>query len=254
MRSGAPLDEHEQLSLALALSLAEQEANHAETPQNNDTTESDAALARRLQLEEDFASQHQHNVHTNAAIPSHANPTFPGIPVQPPYIAPPPPSTVPSIQHPGTNTAECAGCGKSLSHRPGAGGFRALAGFLVGPTRFINALGRVWHPECFTCAACGRPLDGQFAVDGQNQPYHASCYRENHHPRCHVCREYLPMKDGGCITWMETPFWRDKTCKCTDFTFVLFAHPTHTNRIPPLRAQHDITSIAANKNATSSPH
>lgn len=59
------------------------------------------------------------------------------------------------------------------------------------------------HVHCFKCAGCGRPLAGagggvEFTVSSQNGlPYHPECHRDQFHPRCRVCGDFLPVEVGG---------------------------------------------------------
>ncbi len=56
---------------------------------------------------------------------------------------------------------------------------------------YFTALGGMWHPEHFVCAACGRPIaDASFNLH-QGAPYHAVCYTNNVAPRCAYCSKPL---------------------------------------------------------------
>ncbi|RVW73277.1 Protein DA1-related 1 [Vitis vinifera] len=61
----------------------------------------------------------------------------------------------------------------------------------IGHERHLRRMGAVWHPECFRCHACGlRIFDLEFSVSG-NRPYHESCYKDQNHPRCNVCKNFV---------------------------------------------------------------
>ncbi|MCS7037966.1 MAG: hypothetical protein NZP34_00005, partial [Caldilineales bacterium] len=49
---------------------------------------------------------------------------------------------------------------------------------------YVTALGRAWHPECFRCAGCGRPIGENSFYTHEGRPYHAACYHERFSPRC----------------------------------------------------------------------
>ena len=79
-----------------------------------------------------------------------------------------------------------------------------------------------WHRACFACAGCGGAIaDGSHAVkDGR--PFHVACYRDRFHPRCSVCREKIPFEgqdvytdagrpNGGVVRWISHPYWSDAT-------------------------------------------
>jgi hypothetical protein len=56
---------------------------------------------------------------------------------------------------------------------------------------YIHALGAVWHPEHFICAACHRPIQsGSYNVK-DNLPYHPACYIQQFAPRCAYCGKPL---------------------------------------------------------------
>ncbi|VDO70086.1 unnamed protein product [Haemonchus placei] len=63
----------------------------------------------------------------------------------------------------------------------------------------LSALGRNYHPACFTCTACGMCLDGiQFALDKNNQVYCLPDYHDRFAPRCHRCKNaILPDESTG---------------------------------------------------------
>ncbi|KAJ8770659.1 hypothetical protein K2173_021306 [Erythroxylum novogranatense] len=108
------------------------------------------------------------------------------------------------------------------SHPPG---YRICAGCHaeIGRGRFLSCMGAVWHPECFRCHACNHPItDYEFAMSG-NRPYHKSCHKEHHHPRCDVCSNFIPTNASGLVEYRAHPFWmqkycpsheRDGTCRC----------------------------------------
>jgi len=56
---------------------------------------------------------------------------------------------------------------------------------------YLSALGSMWHPEHFTCAACGRPIAGANFQLHEGAPYHLDCYRDRVAPRCAYCGKPL---------------------------------------------------------------
>lgn len=93
-------------------------------------------------------------------------------------------------------------------------GFRICAGCNgeIGHGRFLNCLNAFWHPECFRCHACNLPIsDYEFSMSG-NYPYHKSCYKERHHPKCDVCKHFIPTNSAGLIEYRAHPFWIQKYC------------------------------------------
>ncbi|KAJ9703342.1 hypothetical protein PVL29_004937 [Vitis rotundifolia] len=45
-----------------------------------------------------------------------------------------------------------------------------------------------------------------------SHPYHKSCYKEQNHPRCDVCRNFIPTNAAGLIEYRAHPFWMQKYC------------------------------------------
>ncbi|KAG5050957.1 hypothetical protein JHK87_003155 [Glycine soja] len=89
----------------------------------------------------------------------------------------------------------CAGCNAEIGHG-----------------RFLSCMGGYWHPECFCCHACKLPItDYEFSMSG-NRRYHKSCYKELHHPRCDVCKNFIPPNSAGLIEYRAHPFWLQKYC------------------------------------------
>ncbi|XP_039003627.1 protein DA1-related 1-like [Hibiscus syriacus] len=82
----------------------------------------------------------------------------------------------------------------------------------IGHGRYLSCMGSVWHPECFRCHACNQPInDYEFSVSG-NRPFHKPCYKEQHHPKCDVCRKFIPTNPAGLIEYRAHPYWMQKYC------------------------------------------
>ncbi|XP_010649208.1 protein DA1-related 1 isoform X2 [Vitis vinifera] len=93
-------------------------------------------------------------------------------------------------------------------------GFRICArcNLEIGHERHLRRMGAVWHPECFRCHACGlRIFDLEFSVSG-NRPYHESCYKDQNHPRCNVCKNFIPSNAAGETEYRAHPFWMQEYC------------------------------------------
>ncbi|KAJ7944356.1 protein DA1-related 1-like [Quillaja saponaria] len=93
-------------------------------------------------------------------------------------------------------------------------GYRICAGCNteIGHGRFLSCMGAIWHPGCFRCHSCNIPItDYEFSMSG-NRPYHKSCYRNQHHPICDVCNNFIPTNSAGLIEYRAHPFWLQKYC------------------------------------------
>ncbi|XP_044152183.1 zyxin isoform X2 [Bufo gargarizans] len=63
--------------------------------------------------------------------------------------------------------------------------------------RLLKAMGKAYHPECFTCAVCSRALQGEpFIVDQNNLPHCVADYHRKYAPRCSVCGEPIAPEPG----------------------------------------------------------
>ncbi|TVU45918.1 hypothetical protein EJB05_05428 [Eragrostis curvula] len=50
-----------------------------------------------------------------------------------------------------------------------------------------------------------------FSMSG-NHPYHKNCYKEQFHPKCDVCKQFIPTNMNGLIEYRAHPFWLQKYC------------------------------------------
>lgn len=197
------LDEETQLAIALALSEAEAAGQGVPLQQRGpgpNAALSDADLAREL--------QRQFDQEAAAAATAPRQP-----PANPPALhtgtkrkVVPETRTPPAT--PIEDPASCAGCRQPLVAQRNS----FLGSLVPQSTSYINALGRSWHPQCFLCTGCRKPLPGQFTVSATGEPYCQPCHQRAFHPRCGVCGDFLPEQGGNRIVWQVTPFWGDKTC------------------------------------------
>ncbi|KAM1223697.1 hypothetical protein ACFX2G_043647 [Malus domestica] len=82
----------------------------------------------------------------------------------------------------------------------------------IGFGRYLNCMNAVWHPECFRCRACNQPIsDYEFSTSG-HYPYHKACYKDSYHPKCDVCKHFIPTNPAGLIEYRAHPFWVQKYC------------------------------------------
>ncbi|PRQ59304.1 putative transcription factor interactor and regulator LIM family [Rosa chinensis] len=113
-------------------------------------------------------------------------------PIYPPHAPPVPqhnPYAVP--QH---NTI-CGGCQQDIRYG-----------------NYLGCMGTFFHPQCFCCRSCGRPIvENEFSLSGRD-PYHKSCFKELAHPKCEVCHQFIPTNQAGLIEYRCHPFWSQKYC------------------------------------------
>ncbi|XP_023345527.1 thyroid receptor-interacting protein 6 isoform X1 [Eurytemora carolleeae] len=63
--------------------------------------------------------------------------------------------------------------------------------------RILRATGKPYHPNCFTCVACHKSLDGiPFTVDATNQIHCIDDFHRKFAPRCSVCQEPIMPTPG----------------------------------------------------------
>lgn len=54
--------------------------------------------------------------------------------------------------------------------------------------KIITALGQVWHPEHFVCAACGDDLSNSRFFEREGRPYCEQDYHRLFSPHCAYCK------------------------------------------------------------------
>ncbi|KAL6551674.1 Protein DA1-related 1 [Orobanche gracilis] len=180
----------EELDRAIALSIVEEDEKGKKAIVISDDDDDDES---RLQEDEQLAKAIQES--WNLGSPPRVQlPPFPSPPsVSPRYdyggFLPPNPFYYP----PGYRI--CAGCNSEVGHG-----------------RYLSCMGAVWHPECFCCHACSQPIsDYEFSMS-DNRPFHKSCYKDLHHPKCDVCKNFIPSNGAGLIEYRAHPFWHQKYC------------------------------------------
>ncbi|KAK4791835.1 hypothetical protein SAY86_032248 [Trapa natans] len=214
--------EREEIDCAIALSLSEEDHKGKNVIEEDDPEEDKPGIPKeeedhhikingedietnsedndniRSQLEED--EELAKAIQESLILESSPRPPPTPVPVPAPAAQPPPPRY---------------NSGNSFLPYPlFSSGYRICAGcnMEIGRARFLSCMGSVWHPECFCCYACKVPItDYEFSMS-ENQPYHKSCYKEHHHPKCDVCKSFIPTNPVGLIEYRAHPFWSQKYC------------------------------------------
>ncbi|XP_014346154.1 lipoma-preferred partner homolog isoform X2 [Latimeria chalumnae] len=63
--------------------------------------------------------------------------------------------------------------------------------------RILRAMGKAYHPQCFTCVVCHRCLDGvPFTVDATSQIHCIEDFHRKFAPRCSVCGKAIMPEPG----------------------------------------------------------
>ncbi|KAK6939522.1 Zinc finger, LIM-type [Dillenia turbinata] len=183
-QAASGMSDSEDIDLAIALSLAEEDQKGKQVIDKKYQLEEDEQLARAMQESLNAESP-----------PRYGNGTL-----HQPIPYPPPRYGNRTLHQPipyptSTGFRTCAGCYTEIGHG-----------------RFLSCMGGVWHPECFRCHACNQPIsDYEFSMSG-SYPYHKTCYREHHHPKCDVCKHFIPTNSTGLIEYRAHPFWVQKYC------------------------------------------
>ncbi|CAL5037172.1 unnamed protein product [Urochloa decumbens] len=193
---------NEDIDRAIALSLSEEEQRKAKTIDKDVHLEDDELLARAIQESLNIESPPRGKVRASGGNTYHP-PREPGTANGGNTYQPP--------RENGTTNG-----GNAYQPLPFmfSSGFRACAGCHreIGHGRFLSCMGAVWHPECFRCHACSQPIyDYEFSMSG-NHPYHKTCYKEQFHPKCDVCKQFIPTNMNGLIEYRAHPFWLQKYC------------------------------------------
>ncbi|XP_062985066.1 zyxin [Elgaria multicarinata webbii] len=81
--------------------------------------------------------------------------------------------------------------------------------------RMLRATGNSYHPQCFTCVVCRKPLEGaSFIVDKGNQPHCVDDYHRKYAPRCSVCTEPIMPEPGKDETVRVVALEKNFHMKC----------------------------------------
>ncbi|KZV52960.1 hypothetical protein F511_34814 [Dorcoceras hygrometricum] len=181
MQDTGPDFDREEIDLAIAMSIAEEDEREEKPTDKVSHLEEDEELAKAI--------QESLNVESPPQSPPRALPTRP-----PGYDFG---SFFPHnvLRHSLGQHRICRGCNSQ-----------------IGNERFLSGMGAFWHPECFRCHACNEPIsDHEFSMP-DNRPYHKYCYKELYHPKCDVCKQFIPSNAKGEIAYREHPFWHQKYC------------------------------------------
>ncbi|XP_073061425.1 protein DA1-related 1-like isoform X2 [Primulina eburnea] len=172
--------DREEIDRAIALSIAEVDEKEKKTIDKESHLEEDEQLAKAI--------QESLNVESPTQSPPRAPPTRPPVYDHGSLF----PHNI--FRYP-LGRRICSGCKSE-----------------IGNDRFFSGMGAFWHPECFRCYACNQPIsDHEFSMS-DGRPYHKSCYKDLYHPKCDVCKQFIPSNASGEIAYREHPFWHQKYC------------------------------------------
>ncbi|XP_015284344.1 PREDICTED: zyxin-like, partial [Gekko japonicus] len=81
--------------------------------------------------------------------------------------------------------------------------------------RMLRATGSSYHPQCFTCVVCRKPLEGaSFIVDKANLPHCVDDYHRKYAPRCSVCADPIMPEPGKDETVRVVALEKNFHMKC----------------------------------------
>ncbi|CAI5742543.1 unnamed protein product [Peronospora destructor] len=76
-----------------------------------------------------------------------------------------------------------------------------------------NVNDKVYHPDCFRCAACHEKFTSNKFQVKDGEYYDHECYKQLFHPRCDVCEDFIPYEPGTQkISYKVMPFSDLKYC------------------------------------------
>ncbi|XP_053432803.1 filamin-binding LIM protein 1 [Nycticebus coucang] len=99
----------------------------------------------------------------------------------------------------------------------------------------IRALGRAFHPPCFTCVACTRCIgDESFALDSQNEVYCLDDFYRKFAPVCSICENPIIPRDGKDAFKIECMGrnFHENCYRCEDCRILLSVEPTDQGCYP----------------------
>ncbi|PIN19606.1 Adaptor protein Enigma [Handroanthus impetiginosus] len=171
----------EEIDRAIALSIAEQDEKGKKVIEDEFESDEDEEIGKTLEEEdEELAKAIQESLNVNSPPRSPQNDYGSSLPY--PFLYP-------------SGYRICAGCNSE-----------------IGRERCLSCMGAFWHPECFRCHSCNLPISEDEFFTSDNRPYHKSCYKELHHPKCDVCKNFIPTNAAGLIEYRAHPFWPQKYC------------------------------------------
>jgi hypothetical protein len=122
----------------------------------------------------------------------------------------------------------CAGCGEIISKQA------------------VVVDGKLYHTECFRCAACNEPIRDEYLLGSDSRYYHRTCLERITHTKCNYCGEYITASKSitvGDKIYHEKCYYEFVAPRCdicgeplegsyiTDFWGSRF-HPRHTKEFP----------------------
>ncbi|ELK27964.1 PREDICTED: filamin-binding LIM protein 1 isoform X2 [Myotis davidii] len=99
----------------------------------------------------------------------------------------------------------------------------------------IRALGRAFHPTCFTCVMCARCIgDENFALDSQNEVYCLDDFYRKFAPVCSICESPIIPRDGKDAFKIECMGrnFHENCYRCEDCRILLSVEPTDQGCYP----------------------
>ncbi|XP_056400297.1 filamin-binding LIM protein 1 [Hyla sarda] len=99
----------------------------------------------------------------------------------------------------------------------------------------VRALGNGYHPECFTCVVCNRPIaDESFAVDEYNDVHCAEDYYRKYAPICGLCHQPIIPKNGQDSYKIECMGnnYHENCYRCEKCQVLLSLEPTDSGCFP----------------------
>ncbi|XP_038602541.1 filamin-binding LIM protein 1 [Tachyglossus aculeatus] len=98
-----------------------------------------------------------------------------------------------------------------------------------------RAVGLAFHPDCFTCMVCARPIgDENFALDDENQPYCLDDFYRKFAPVCSSCENPIIPRDGKDTFKIECMGrnFHENCYRCEDCRIPLSIEPTDKGCYP----------------------
>ncbi|XP_008820883.1 filamin-binding LIM protein 1 [Nannospalax galili] len=99
----------------------------------------------------------------------------------------------------------------------------------------IRALGKAFHPPCFTCVVCARCIgDESFALDNQDQVYCLADFYRKFAPVCSICENPIIPRDGKDAFKIECMGrnFHENCYRCEDCSILLSVEPTDQGCYP----------------------
>ncbi len=75
---------------------------------------------------------------------------------------------------------------------------------IADPNKQVEAMGKKWHPPCFACTVCAKPLSPYDYKENKGKPYCEDDYNKLFMPKCAACTRPITVSHNHKLTWLSS--------------------------------------------------